>query len=176
MMKCKNIKDIRNDLDNGLVTSLDLFKSSVDKALKYQSDYNCFVTILDNYEHIDNKDSLLNGVVYALKDNISTKGILTTASSNILKDYVPVYDATIYRKLKENGAVLMGKTVLDELAMGGTGTSAHTGIVRNPYDKRRMIGGSSAGSTACVALGVVPFAIGSDTGDSSRKPAAYQSR
>ena len=79
MMKCKNIKDIRNDLDNGLVTSLDLFKSSVDKALKYQSDYNCFVTILDNYEHIDNKDSLLNGVVYALKDNISTKVILTTA-------------------------------------------------------------------------------------------------
>lgn len=173
MMKCKNIKDIRNDLDNGLVTSLALFKSSVDKALKYQSDYNCFVTILDNYEHIDNKNSLLNGVVYALKDNISTKGILTTASSNILKDYVPVYDATIYRKLKENGAVLMGKTVLDELAMGGTGTTAHTGIVRNPYDKRRMIGGSSAGSAACVALGVVPFAIGSDTGDSIRKPAAY---
>ena len=67
----------------------------------------------------------------------------------------------------------MGKTVLDELAMGGTGTTGHTGIVRNPWNKDRMIGGSSAGSAASVALGIVPFAIGSDTGDSIRKPAAY---
>ena len=67
----------------------------------------------------------------------------------------------------------MGKSVLDELAMGGTGTTGHTGIVRNPWNKERMIGGSSAGSAAAVALGIVPFAIGSDTGDSIRKPAAY---
>lgn len=173
MMKCKSINEIRHDLDNDIVNSLDLFNESVLKAKKYQSDYNSFVTILDDYQHIDNKESILNGMPYALKDNVSTKGILTTASSNILKDYVPVYDATIYKRLKEAGAVLMGKTVLDELAMGGTGTTGHTGIVRNPYDKNRMIGGSSAGSASAVALGIVPYAIGSDTGDSIRKPAAY---
>ena len=115
----------------------------------------------------------LAGIPYALKDNISTSNILTTASSNILKNYVPVYDATVYKKLKNAGAVLVGKTVLDELAMGGTGTTGHTGIVKNPYDKTREIGGSSAGSAASVALGIVPFAIGSDTGDSIRKPAAF---
>ena len=95
-----------------------------------------------------NCDSILKGIPYGLKDNISTKGILTTGSSNILKDYIPLYDATVYKKLKESGAVLIGKTVLDELAMGGTGTTGHTGIVRNPWDKDRMIGGSSSGSAA----------------------------
>ena len=167
-----SILDLREKLDNGSVTSEELFNSSVDMANKYQDEYNSFVTIMDNYEKVDS-NSILSGIPYALKDNISTKGILTTASSNILSNYVPVYDATIYRKLKESGAVLMGKTVLDELAMGGTGTTGHTGIVRNPWDKTRQIGGSSAGSAAAVALGVVPFAIGSDTGDSIRKPAAY---
>ena len=79
---------------------------------------------------------------------------------------------TVYKKLKNAGGVLVGKTVLDELAMGGTGTTGHTGVVKNPWDKTRMIGGSSAGSASSVALGLVPFAIGSDTGDSIRKPAS----
>ena len=166
------IDDIRNELDNGSVSSLDLFNEATSKANKYQNDYNSFVTIMDSKEELEG-NSVLKGVPYALKDNISTKGILTTASSNILSDYVPLYDATVYRKLREAGAVLMGKTVLDELAMGGTGTTGHTGIVRNPWDKNRLIGGSSAGSASAVALGIVPFSIGSDTGDSIRKPAAY---
>ena len=166
------IDDIRSELDNGNVTSQELFDEAVSKAKKYQDEYNCFVTIMDNKEEMES-DCVLRGIPYALKDNISTKGILTTGSSNILKDYIPLYDATVYRKLREAGAVLMGKTVLDELAMGGTGTTGHTGVVRNPWDKNRLIGGSSAGSAASVALGIVPFAIGSDTGDSIRKPAAY---
>lgn len=168
----KFIDDIRNGLDSGKVTSDKLFEESVNKAYKYQDVYNSFVTIMDKKDEVCS-NSILSGIPYALKDNISTKGILTTASSNILKDYIPLYDATIYKKLKNSGAVLMGKTVLDELAMGGTGTTGHTGIVRNPWNKDRMIGGSSAGSAASVALGIVPFAIGSDTGDSIRKPAAY---
>lgn len=168
----KFIDDIRNDLDSGKVTSDKLFEEAVNKAYKYQDVYNSFVTIMDKKDEVCS-NSILSGIPYALKDNISTKGILTTASSNILKDYIPLYDATIYKKLKNSGAVLMGKTVLDELAMGGTGTTGHTGIVRNPWNKDRMIGGSSAGSAASVALGIVPFAIGSDTGDSIRKPAAY---
>lgn len=168
----KFIDDIRNGLDSGKITSDKLFEEAVNKAYKYQDVYNSFVTIMDKKDEVCS-NSILSGIPYALKDNISTKGILTTASSNILKDYIPLYDATIYKKLKNSGAVLMGKTVLDELAMGGTGTTGHTGIVRNPWNKDRMIGGSSAGSAASVALGIVPFAIGSDTGDSIRKPAAY---
>ena len=168
----KFIDDIRNGLDSGKVTSDKLFEEAVNKAYKYQDVYNSFVTIMDKKDEVCS-NSILSGIPYALKDNISTKGILTTASSNILKDYIPLYDATIYKKLKNSGAVLMGKTVLDELAMGGTGTTGHTGMVRNPWNKDRMIGGSSAGSAASVALGIVPFAIGSDTGDSIRKPAAY---
>ena len=168
----KFIDDIRNGLDSGKITSDKLFEEAVNKAYKYQDVYNSFVTIMDKKDEVCS-NSILSGIPYALKDNISTKGILTTASSNILKDYIPLYDATIYKKLKNSGAVLMGKSVLDELAMGGTGTTGHTGIVRNPWNKDRMIGGSSAGSAASVALGIVPFAIGSDTGDSIRKPAAY---
>lgn len=166
------ILELRDKIENGKVTSLELFNKCVSDAKNSQEKYNPFVTIIDKYEKLDS-NSLISGIPYALKDNISTKGILTTASSNILSNYVPVYDATIYRKLKEAGAVLMGKTVLDELALGGTGTTGHTGIVRNPWNVDRQIGGSSAGSAAAVALGVVPFAIGSDTGDSVRKPAAY---
>ncbi len=167
-----DILDLRNKLDKGEVTPEELFDESVKLARDSMNTYNPFVTIMDKCEYTNGK-SILSGIPYALKDNVSTKGILTTASSNILSNYVPVYDATIYKKLKESGAVLMGKTVLDELAMGGTGTTGHTGIVRNPWNKERQIGGSSAGSAAAVSLGIVPFAIGSDTGDSIRKPAAY---
>ena len=171
-MTNKLIDDIRNNLDDGKINSEKLFEEARNKAIKYQDEYNSFVTILDKKEEVSS-NSILSGIPYALKDNISTKGILTTGSSNILKDYIPLYDATVYKKLKEAGAVLVGKTVLDELAMGGTGTTGHTGVVRNPWDKTRMIGGSSAGSAASVALGIVPFSIGSDTGDSIRKPATY---
>ena len=166
-----SISKMREMLDTGKVTEEELFQDARDKAIKYQDKYNCFVTIMDKYQETGN--GILKGIPYALKDNISTKGILTTASSNILSNYVPVYDATIYKKLKEAGAVLVGKTVLDELAMGGTGTTGHTGVVRNPWNPERLIGGSSAGSAAAVALGIVPFAIGSDTGDSIRKPSSY---
>lgn len=167
------IDELRMLLDNGKVTSEDLIKESLDKAHEYQTEYNSFVTILDDAKHSNKGNSVLDGIPFVLKDNYSTKGILTTASSNILKDYIPVYDATIVIKLKDSGAICIGKSVLDELAMGGTGTTGHTGIVRNPWDKERLIGGSSAGSAASVALGIVPFSIGSDTGDSVRKPAAY---
>jgi len=101
-----NITILREKLDKGVVSSSELFLESVDLAKKSQDVYNPFVTIIDNYEKTDS-NSMISGIPYALKDNISTKGILTTASSNILKNYVPVYDATIYKKLKEAGAVLV---------------------------------------------------------------------
>lgn len=172
MFKGLSIDELRRLLDDKKVTVEELFDESIKLAKDYQDDYNSFVTILDKCSYKD-RDSILNGIPYSLKDNFSTSNILSTASSNILKDYVPVYDATVYKKLKKAGAVLIGKTTLDELAMGGTGTTANTGVVRNPYDKDRLIGGSSAGSASSVALGITPFSIGSDTGDSVRKPASF---
>lgn len=174
-MKYDNLSvlELRKLLDNKEVTTLELFNNSRKLAMKLNEDYNNFVTILDKLEYNPNKNSLLNGIPYALKDNFSTKDILTTGSSNILKDYIPIYNSTVYQKLIDAGCVLVGKTTLDELAMGGTGTTCHTGVVRNIWDKKRMVGGSSAGSANAVASGIVPFAIGSDTGDSVRKPASY---
>ena len=172
MYREKTIKELKEDLKEGKITADDLYGKALRLAHYFQDDYNSFVTILDDTK-VKERETLIGGIPYALKDNFSTTGILTTGSSNILKDYVPVYDATVYKKLKRAGATLVGKTVLDELAMGGTGTTGATGIVKNPWDKERMIGGSSAGSAAAVALGIVPFAIGSDTGDSVRKPAAF---
>ena len=160
---------LRKLLDENKTTGEELFKQAIAKNDK---EINAFVTILDKYMHRGGK-TLIDNIPYALKDNISTRGILTTACSNILKDYIPVYDATVYKKLKEAGAVLVGKTSMDELAMGGTGTTGNNGVVRNPWNKKRLIGGSSAGSAASVAMNLVPFSIGSDTGDSIRKPAAY---
>jgi aspartyl-tRNA(Asn)/glutamyl-tRNA(Gln) amidotransferase subunit A len=171
MYRGKNIVELREELDKGEVEALDLFGSANRLAHYFQDDYNSFVTIVDKCKYRE-RNSKLSGIPYALKDNFSTSGILTTASSNILKDYVPVYDATVYKKLKSAGAMLVGKTVMDELAMGGSGTTGHTGVVRNPWNKDCMIGGSSAGSASSVALGIVPFSIGSDTGDSVRKPAS----
>lgn len=168
-----SVLELRKLLDNKEITIEDLFNNSRELAIKLNGDYNNFVTILDKLEHSSNKNSLLNGIPYALKDNFSTKDILTTASSNILKDYIPVYNSTVYQKLIDAGCILVGKTTLDELAMGGTGTTCHTGVVRNIWDKKRMVGGSSSGSANAVASGIVPFALGSDTGDSVRKPASY---
>ncbi len=167
------ILELRQELDKNKVSGEELFKEANELAHSTQSEINSFVTIIDKYKSSSKYDSILKDIPYSLKDNFSTSGILTTASSNILKNYIPVYDATVYKKLKDAGAILVGKTVLDELAMGGTGTTGHTGAVKNPWNKSHLIGGSSAGSCASVALGIVPFSIGSDTGDSVRKPAAY---
>lgn len=169
----KSLEEIHKALKEGKVTSKELIEESLKRAHASQEEINGFVTICDDAKEEDITDNVLSGIPYAAKDNLSTKGVLTTASSNILADYVPVFDATCIKKLKEAGAVMMGKTVMDELGMGGTGTTGHTGVVKNPWDVTRMTAGSSAGSAACVAKGIVPYALGTDTGDSIRKPAGY---
>ena len=169
----KSLQEIHEALKSGAVTSKELTEESLKRAHKYQDELNSFVTIIDDAKESEVTDNVLSGIPCAIKDNFSTKDVLTTASSNILSNYVPVFDASAVKKLKDAGMVMIGKTVLDELAMGGTGTTGHTGIIRNPWDKSRMIGGSSAGSAAAVARGIVPYALGSDTGDSIRKPAGY---
>ena len=169
----KTIKELHEDLVNKKVTSDELVKESLKKSHEVQDKYNAFVTILDDAKGDIVTDNLLSGIPYGVKDNYSTKGILSTGSSNTLKDYVPFFDATAIENLKRANAVMVNKTVMDEFGMGGTGTTGHTGVVRNPWDKTRMCAGSSAGSACAVAAGVYPYATGSDTGDSIRKPAAY---
>ena len=169
----KSIEEIHEALINKEVTVKELIEESLERSHKLQEECNAFVTILDDAKEVSVTDNILSGIPYGIKDNYSTKGILSTGSSNTLKDYVPFFTATAIEKLENAGAVAVNKTVMDEFGMGGTGTTGHTGIVRNPWDKTRMCAGSSAGSACAVAAGVYPYATGSDTGDSIRKPAAY---
>lgn len=169
----KSIEEIHEALISGKVTSQELINEALNKSHEIQEKYNAFVTILDDAKPGILTDDLLSGIPYGIKDNYSTKGILTTASSNTLKDYIPFYTATAVSNLEKHGAVAINKTVLDEFGMGATGTTGHTGAVLNPWNPSMMCAGSSAGSACAVAAGVYPYALGSDTGDSIRKPAAY---
>lgn len=172
-MTSLGIEKLHDMLKSGEITSEELVKESIKKSHEIQEKCNAFVTIMDNASCEKITDDLLSGIPYGIKDNYSTKDILSTGSSNTLKDYVPFFDATAVANLKKHGAVAVNKTALDEFGMGGTGTTAHTGVIRNPWDTKRMCAGSSSGSAAAVAAGVYPYALGSDTGDSIRKPAAF---
>ncbi len=169
----KTIEELHSLLKNGDVTSKELIGEALKKAHDVQDELNATVTFIDDAKETEITDNLLSGIPYGIKDNYSTKNILSTGSSNTLKDYIPFYDATAIINLKKAGAVAINKTAMDEFGMGGTGTTCHTGVVKNPWDNLRMCAGSSAGSAALVARGVYPYALGSDTGDSIRKPAAY---
>lgn len=169
----KSIEELHEMLVKGEVTSDELVKESLKLSHEVQDKCNAFVTILDDAKGVEVTGNLLSGIPYGVKDNYSTKGILSTGSSNTLKDYVPFFDATAIEHLNAAGAVKVNKTALDEFGMGGTGTTGHTGVQRNPWDLNRICAGSSSGSAAAVAAGVYPYALGSDTGDSIRKPAAF---
>ncbi len=152
--------------------------AALKKAHDGQAKLNAMVSFIDPTEQLDALKSIdahqpLYGIPVVLKDLVNMKGTITTGSSLILQNYESPYDATIVKKLKEAGAIIIGKASCDTFGMGGTNKTAATGPVHNPYDYDRMSGGSSGGSAVLVASGVVPMAIGTDTGDSVRKPAAF---
>lgn len=180
MYRGLSIEQLHELLVNKKVTPVDLVKEAIELAKKDTN--NAFEYIMEK-EALDaasklgepEENNLLWGIPFVIKDNISTKDVPTTGSSNMLKGYIPVFNATVVQKLYDKKAIAIGKATLDELAMGGTGTTGHLGTTYNPYDKKheRLIGGSSCGSAAVTASGIVPFALASDTGDSTRKPASY---
>ena len=180
MYQGKSILELHELLVSKKVTPQDLAKDAIELAK--QDTNNAFEYIMESeaFEIASNlgepeANNPLWGIPFVIKDNYSTKDVPTTASSNILKGYIPVFDATVVKKLKDAKAVPIGKVTMDELAMGGSGISGHLGITYNPWDesKTRLVGGSSCGSAAVTAAGIVPFALGSDTGDSTRKPASF---
>ncbi len=172
-MKNSTILSLNNDLSNKVTTPQQIYDKSLLNLKKINKDFNCSLNIVP-FSHFANSNSLLNGVVYSLKDNIATKGIVTTGGSLFLKKYIPKYDAFVKKLLDEAGAICLSKDNLDEFGLGGSGTYSAFGIVCNPFDKKRIAGGSSSGSAVMVSKKIVTFAIATDTGDSIRKPASFQ--
>ena len=166
------------------VTVVEATKACLERIKALDETYNCFVTVdeagaLAQAEAIQAKiDSgeltgPLAGVPVAIKDNMCINGMLTSCSSKILSNFVPTYTATAVEKLQEAGAVIIGKTNMDEFAMGSTTETSYYGVTRNPWDTDKVPGGSSGGSAAAVAAEEIPYALGSDTGGSIRQPAAF---
>lgn len=171
-------------LERGEYTSVALTQAFLDRIEAKNGEINAYLYVdrvgaLAAAEASDTRRrrgecrGLLDGIPYAVKDNLSAKGLPMTCGSKILEGYISPYDATVVSRLKDAGAVLLGKNNMDEFAMGSSGEYSAYGVTKNPYDCTRVAGGSSGGSAAAVACGMATFAIGSDTGGSVRQPAAF---
>ncbi|MFH1643145.1 MAG: Asp-tRNA(Asn)/Glu-tRNA(Gln) amidotransferase subunit GatA [Patescibacteria group bacterium] len=179
-----SIKEIHEGLKSKQFLAIDLCNAYLDNIEKKDKEINAFLTVSKDLalsqagkvdEMIANGEDipLLAGVPIAVKDLILVKGLKCTAGSKILENYIAPYDATVITKLKEQGIVILGKTNMDEFAMGASGENSAYGPTKNPNDLERVPGGSSSGSAAAVASDMCCFALGTDTGGSIRQPSSF---
>ncbi len=180
----KTVKQLHEELKAGSITVESLVESSLKNIEAKDKEIHAVLGLYSNTFISDqivkakemfanNTATPLTGIPMVIKDNILVSGEIATAGSKILENYVAPYDATVIKKLKEAGAILIGRANLDEFAMGGSTENSAYGVTKNPHDTTRVAGGSSGGSAAVVAYGGVPVSLGSDTGGSIRQPASY---
>jgi aspartyl-tRNA(Asn)/glutamyl-tRNA(Gln) amidotransferase subunit A len=178
----KTIDELHDLLVKKEISVTELTKATLEDVKSREGAVNSFVTIaeeaaLAQARALDEKgvdaDKVLSGIPVAVKDNISTKGILTTAASKMLHNYEPIFDATAVENLYGQDMIVIGKTNMDEFAMGGSGETSYFGATKNAWDQTKVPGGSSSGSASAVASGQVRLSLGSDTGGSIRQPAAF---
>lgn len=173
------LKEINKLLKEKKIKPIDLVKEAF-KNIEENEEINAFITLnkeeaINKAKELENKevDNLLFGIPIAIKDNICTEGLRTTCASKILENFTPIYNATVIEKINEKNMIIIGKTNMDEFAMGSTSRTSYFGAPKNPWNKERIAGGSSGGSAACVSSRMVPFALGSDTGGSIRQPSSH---
>lgn len=177
-------KELHQLIVNKNISVMELVELFLNRIEQHNPQLNAYITVVQDKARaqaieVDNKirngelNHPLAGVPYALKDLFCTKGILTSCGSKMLSNFISPYDATVYDKLHQAGAVLLGKVNMDEFAMGSSNENSFYGAVANPWDLSRIPGGSSGGSAAAVAAGLAAYSLGSDTGGSVRQPASY---
>lgn len=180
----KGIRDHLLSLSRGEYTAEELTRAFLDHIAERNPEINAFVYVdgagaIEAAKASDQRRAMgltprsLEGIPFAVKDNFCVRGMPTTCASRILENYIPTYDATVVERLRDAGAVLLGKLNMDELAMGSTNEHSIFGSVRNPNDLTRVAGGSSGGSAAAIAADMAVFTLGSDTGGSVRQPASF---
>lgn len=177
------LKKLREMLDSKEISAVELTEQYLDRIEKSDKEINSYITVCKEnaladakkaQEVIDSGNSgAFTGLPISVKDNICTLGVKTTCASHMLDDFIPPYNATVMEKLKKDNIVILGKTNMDEFAMGGSSQTSYFGGVKNPYDLTRVTGGSSGGAAASVSADLCAAALGSDTGGSVRQPASF---